>query len=102
MSTQETSSEWCAKETCPRRATFGTKCALHWMRFKAAGKELRKSKFWRQKYERPFAAGLDMRRFMQAEGYTLDPAELEFPPRFREKWTKLTNSLVADFDKGKQ
>lgn len=80
---------------------MGSRCALHWMRRTAAGKQL--SEYWRWKtyYELSFAAGLDLRRALQSEG-ALEPSVAVYPPSLRVKWERLTGELIAAFDKGIQ
>jgi hypothetical protein len=78
---------------------MGSRCALHWYRRTAAGRKLRKSLYWRRFYERGFAAGLDVRRGLVILGIAT-PSTMQYPPKFREKWDRLTGELIAAFDKG--
>lgn len=74
---------------------MGSRCALHWSRRTAAGRKLRKSLYWRRFYEFTFTAGLDVRRTL---GIT-DAPTMQYPPKFREKWTRLTGELIAAVNK---
>lgn len=88
----------CKAANCPRTATMGSRCALHWMRRRRAGRELRKYKWWVKYWEKKFAAGLDLRRVALQDG-PLPLPDLHFPPKVRIEWTRLTGELIADFDK---
>ena len=86
----------CQASSCPREATMGTRCALHWMRRTKAGQRLYKYKTWRRMFEKRFAQGLDLRRITGHTG----PIDWTFKPRFHEKWTRLLGEITTAFDKG--
>lgn len=98
-----TSAKECSKDGCGKLASFGSRCARHWLQRQSAFAKLPTKQLWWRIIEPTLVAGLEMRRLVMLRTGDARPPITPFldshlTPRRRARWGSLIEEIVARAD----